>query len=126
MIEKSRITDPTTHYGTPKKATRHFITQRVTGALNIIFLLFLIWLVLSLASSEREQMIALVRNPLVGIPLALLIINVVIHMRIGMQEVIEDYFYNRMNRLTLLLNDIFCLFVAVLALGAIAKLMFWG
>ena len=91
MIDKSVISDPNTHYGSARKATRHFMTQRISGALNVLFTIFFVWFVVSLAGTDRAEMVAMVRNPLVAIVLALLIVNVCIHMRIGMNEVIEDY-----------------------------------
>jgi succinate dehydrogenase / fumarate reductase, membrane anchor subunit len=126
MIDKKLIADPETHYGSPKGATRAFTIQRITGALNILFLLFLVWLVVSLAGANRAQMLGVVANPLVAIVLALLIVNVCLHMRTGMREIIEDYLEGRVNRLALIINDIFALGVALLALGAIAKIVFWG
>ena len=126
MTDRKSLADPGTHYGSPKAATRAFTLQRITAALNILFLLFLAWLVVSLAGADRAQMVAVVANPIVAIVLALLIVNVCTHMRIGMREIIEDYLEGRVNRLALIVNDIFTLGVALLALGAIAKIMFWG
>lgn len=123
---RAEIRNPATHYGNPKASTRHFITQRVTGALNVAFTLFFVWFVVGLAGKGREDMVATVANPLVAIGLALLIVNVVIHMRNGMRDVIEDYFDGAANRLALAANTLFALFIAVVALGAIAKIVFWG
>ena len=36
MIDKNRIADPTTHYGPAKHATKTFIRQRLSGALNTV------------------------------------------------------------------------------------------
>jgi succinate dehydrogenase hydrophobic anchor subunit len=48
-------------------------------------------------------------------------------MRIGMHEIIEDYVHDpRLGRLTRGANDIFTLGVALLALAALVKLVFWG
>ena len=123
---RAQIQNPSTHYGRAKAATRHFITQRITGAINILFALFIIWFVVSLAGRAPAEMIALARNPFVAIGLALLIVNVAVHMRIGMREVIEDYMDGEPNRLALAANNIFAVFIVVVVLGAIAKLVFWG
>jgi len=127
MIDKSSIANPTTHYGDGKAATRMFVWQRVTGALNIAFTLFFGWFVVRLAGAERVEMVETVRNPFVAIVLALLIVNVCVHMRIGMSEVIEDYIdEHRQNRLALAANTGFAVVVAALALLSIAKIVFWG
>lgn len=126
MVDKRIIADPTSHYGSPKRATRGFITQRLTGALNVLFLGFLVWLVVRLAGSAREEMVAVVANPFVAIVLALLIVNVAVHMRIGMREIIEDYLADRTKRLALTVNDIFVLGVGLLALISLIKIVFWG
>ncbi len=123
---RAEIQNPSTHYGAAKASTRHFITQRVTGALNIVFTLFLVWLVVSLAGADAASKLALVGNPAVAIGLALLLVNVAIHMRNGMRDVIEDYFEGSAGKLAMTANTLFCLFVLVVALGALAKLVFWG
>lgn len=127
MVEKSRIAEPHIHYGNPKSATRHFIVQRLTGALNIAFLIFFIWLVVRLAGSERAEMVGVVGNPIIAIVIALLIANVATHMRIGMCEVIEDYVHDtRLYSLSLTLNTFFAMAITVLAWIALAKIVFWG
>jgi len=120
------IRNPKTHYGNAKASTRHFITQRVTGALNIVFTLFFVWFVVSLAGADTAGKLALVANPFVAIVLALLLVVVAIHMRNGMRDVIEDYFTGAEERLAMTANTAFTLFVLVVALLALAKLVFWG
>lgn len=127
MIDKTTISNPTTHYGSGKHATKHFIIQRITGALNIAFLLFFIWFVVSVAGQDRAGVVATIANPFVAIPLVLLFVSATIHMRIGMVEVIEDYIGDdRVNRLSHTLNTVFAILVAVIAIGSIAKIVFWG
>jgi succinate dehydrogenase / fumarate reductase membrane anchor subunit len=127
MIERKRIADPKTHYGTPGSATRTFKWQRITAAFNIAFLAFLIWLVVSLAGTGREQMAATIGNPLVALALALLVVNVTIHMWIGMREVIEDYIdEGDRNRLAKLANTAFAGIVGAVMLLAILKIAIWG
>lgn len=127
MIDKARIADPKTHYGSAHAATRHFMTQRITGALNVLFTMFFVWFVLRLAGADRADMVSVVRNPFVAVILALLIVNVCVHMRIGMTEVIEDYMDEaKTHRLALAANTWFAVAVAALSLVAIAKIVFWG
>lgn len=123
---RTQIQNPSTHYGNAKASTRHFLTQRVTGAINIVFTLFIVWFVVSLAGKAPAEMIALARNPFVAIGLALLVVNVAIHMRNGMRDVIEDYFDRGEHGLAMLANNAFVGFFVLVALGAIAKLVFWG
>jgi succinate dehydrogenase / fumarate reductase membrane anchor subunit len=123
---RAQVQTPSTHYGSAKASTRHFITQRVTGAINIVFTLFIVWFVVSLAGKAPAEMIALARNPFVAIGLMLLVINVAIHMRNGMRDVIEDYFDNGEHGPEMLANNVFTGFFVVAALGALIKLVFWG
>jgi succinate dehydrogenase / fumarate reductase membrane anchor subunit len=72
-------------------------------------------------------MVRVVGHPVVAIVLAVLIVNVVIHMRIGMREVIEDYVVDeRTHRFVLFVNDVFAAAVALIGLLSIAKIVFWG
>jgi succinate dehydrogenase / fumarate reductase membrane anchor subunit len=128
MIERSAIVDPKTHYGSGKAATRHFIVQRITGALNVLFTLFFVWFVVRLAGADRAEMVMVLRDhPMVAIALMLLIVNVCVHMRIGMNEVIEDYIPDHgQNVLLRRLNALFAVTVAAVTIIAVAKIMFWG
>jgi succinate dehydrogenase / fumarate reductase membrane anchor subunit len=127
MIDRAAIENPKTHYGSGKKSTRHFVWQRVTGALNVLFTIFFVWFVVRLAGADRADMVGVVRNPFVAIVLALLIVNVCIHMRIGMNESIEDYIEEGpANRLALVANTAFAVVVALLTVISIAKIVFWG
>jgi len=126
-MDRSVISDPKSHYGSGKAATRHFITQRLTGALGILFTLFFIWLVVRLVGADRAEMLAVIGNPFVAVITALLVVNVCVHMRIGMLEIIEDYVVDpRLHSLSTLLNNLFCLAIALIGVLAIAKIAFWG
>jgi succinate dehydrogenase / fumarate reductase membrane anchor subunit len=127
MIDKRVIADPATRYGSAKSSTRQFITQRLTGMANVLFLIFFVWLVVRLAGADRAQMVGVIGNPFVAIVLALLLVNVCAHMRIGMREVIEDYAdEERTHRLLLFVNDLFAAGIALIGLVSIAKIVFWG
>jgi succinate dehydrogenase / fumarate reductase membrane anchor subunit len=128
MIDRATLSNPTSHYGDAKASTRGFIQQRVTGALNILFTLFIVWFVLAMAgAADAAGRIALMRQPLVALGLILLIVNVAVHMRLGMHDVIEDYIYKGpRNTLANTANLVFVGVVALLVIGAVVKIFFWG
>ena len=126
-MDNKTIAQPHRHYGHGSAETVQFIVQRLTGALNVGFLLFLIWLVVRLAGAERAQMAATVGHPVVALVLAALIVSVCVHMRIGMREIITDYVHDpRLNSLSLLLNTGFACAVGLVSVASIAKIVFWG
>ena len=120
------VANPKTKHGNAKASTRHFITQRVTGAINIVFIGFLAYLVIRLGGQDRPDMVATIGNGWIGIPLAVLLVIVAIHMRNGMRDTLEDYFHGATYRLLMGLNTVFCILIAVAGVAAILKLVFWG
>lgn len=126
IITPASIANPKSHYGDAKASTRHFITQRVTGLINVLFLGLLLFIVVRLAGQDRADMISVIGNFWIGVPLAVLIAIAAIHMRNGMRDTLEDYFHGRMYSLTMLLNTLFCLIVGLAGAGAVLKIVFWG
>ncbi|MAN77955.1 succinate dehydrogenase, hydrophobic membrane anchor protein [Pelagibacterium flavum] len=114
-----------THSG--EKGTGTFIRQRVTGAINIVFVGFLIWLVVSLSGADRAQMAATFSNPIVSILALVLIGSALIHMRIGMYEIIEDYVHEPRNHsLAKAANTIFTVIIGIIAAVSVLVLAFGG
>ncbi|WP_092425801.1 succinate dehydrogenase, hydrophobic membrane anchor protein [Devosia crocina] len=126
IITREQVANPRTHYGDAKASTRHFITQRVTGLINVVFLGFLLFIVVRLAGQDRADMVGVIGNGFIGIPFAVLIGIVAVHMRNGMRDTLEDYLHGRMYSLAMMLNTLFCLIVGLAAIGAIVKIVFWG
>ena len=126
VLTRQTIADPRSHYGDAKASTRHFLLQRLSGVSNIVFLLLLLFIVVRLAGDDRADMVDIVGNPLVGLPFALTLGILTLHMRNGMRDILEDYFRGRTYRLYMMLNSLFCLIIALVGIGAILKLVFWG
>jgi succinate dehydrogenase / fumarate reductase, membrane anchor subunit len=62
-------------------------------------------------------------SPTVTIILALFIISVVTHMRIGVQTIIEDYVHDDSTKLTLVMaNTFYCIAVGAVAIYALLKI----
>lgn len=109
-----------THSG--EKGTGTFIRQRVTGLINIPLIGFFIWLVVSLAGKGRAEMAATFANPFIAFLTLALLASALIHMRIGMGEIIEDYVHDpKLHALSKALNTVFT--VAVGAVGAVSVLV---
>lgn len=126
VITREVIANPKTKYGNGPASTRHFITQRLTGAINVLFVGLLVFIVVRLAGHDRAEMVGLIGNGFVGIPLAVLLAIVTVHMRNGMRDTLEDYFSGRTYSLYMMLNTMFCLAVGLVGVVSILKLVFWG
>jgi succinate dehydrogenase / fumarate reductase membrane anchor subunit len=111
--------------GSAKSGTEHWWAQRVTAIAGIPLVIFLIGFILMHVGASRAEVVASVKNPFVAILLALTIINLVWHMRLGLQVVIEDYVHGHGAKLAaLLLNTFFSVAMGAAALYAILKMSF--
>jgi succinate dehydrogenase / fumarate reductase membrane anchor subunit len=109
--------------GSAQSGTEHFWTQRVSGAVNLILLIFLIYSVIRLAGEPLDVVRAYFASPLVAVPALLFAFSAAYHMRIGMQVIIEDYVHGKALKLALLfLNTLFAAAVALTSAVAIIKL----
>ena len=113
------------HLGSAKEGANHFVMQRLTGAANVVLGIFLVWLVASLAGADYPAVRAMLRNPFVALGLLLLVGSGVIHMRLGMQTIIEDYIHGEGAKLAALAaNTFFAILIGVATVFAILKLSF--
>jgi len=113
------------HLGSARGGTDHFIQQRVTAAANFVLVIVLAVVAIALSGKSYEEAVELVGSPWVAVPLALAIVSVCIHLRLGIQVVVEDYIHGEAARITLLLlNTFFAVAVASLGLFAVARIVF--
>ena len=108
--------------GSAKGGTEHFIVQRVTAVANIVLIAFLIYAALHLVGASRAEVKEVFSQPWAAIMGILLAISTSIHMRIGMQVIIEDYVHGGNKVLMLLLNTFFSLSVGAAIFLAVTKL----
>ncbi len=107
-----------------KAATRAFRRQRTTALALVPLALVFVAVVVALAGSGYETAHHYLGNPIIAAFFALLVIAGVIHMRIGMMEIVEDYVPNAVLRhLSLFLNYVFCIAVGLACLYAVAKVL---
>lgn len=113
--------------GAAKSGTDHFWKTRVTAVANVPLTLCFVVIVMMLAKRDYAGAMALVGNPLVGILLLLFIGSAMIHMRLGMQVIIEDYVHSEGSKIVLLmLNTFFAIAVGLASAYAILKIGFAG
>jgi succinate dehydrogenase / fumarate reductase membrane anchor subunit len=111
--------------GSAKEGADHFWKQRVTAVANVFLGLFFVWLVASLAGADYQTVRSTLHHPLIAIALGALVISGTIHMRLGMQTIIEDYVHAEGAKIVMLmLNTFFAVGIALASLFAILKLSF--
>jgi succinate dehydrogenase / fumarate reductase membrane anchor subunit len=77
--------------GAAHHGTEHFWMQRLTAASNVLLLVVLIGIAITLVGRSHAVVVATLSRPLIAVLLIAAIVSVAIHMRIGMQVIIEDY-----------------------------------
>jgi succinate dehydrogenase / fumarate reductase membrane anchor subunit len=111
--------------GAAKSGTEHWWLQRVTAIANIPLILFAVGFIVRHLGASRAEVVASLHNPLVALGLALMLVSVVWHMRLGMQVIIEDYVHGPAAKLAaLLLNGFYAVALGAAGLYAILKMSF--
>lgn len=109
--------------GSAKSGTEHFWLQRVTAVANVILSFAFICIVIGVVGRDYEDALDYLSRPVVAALLALFVISGVIHMRLGMQVIIEDYIHGEGAKvLALIANTFFSVAIGALSLIAILKL----
>ena len=115
------------HLGAAHDGTEHFWRQRLTGAATAILVVFFLGILMATVGQPHARVVAVLHMPLVAATLAMLIVASAIHMRIGMQVIIEDYIHgSALKVLCLTANTFFCFAIAAVGLAAIVMIAIGG
>lgn len=113
--------------GSAKEGTEHFWLQRLTAVANIPLILFFIITLVALNGADHATVIAYLGSPFICALMLLVILSVVIHMRLGMQIIIEDYVHGDLMKVGLVMaNTFFAFFVGLVSAVALLKMSFGG
>lgn len=111
--------------GSAHEGAGHFVRQRLTAVANLVLAPFVVGLIATLAGADLAAVKTTLAHPAVAVLLIAFIVSTAVHMRIGMQVIIEDYVHGEGAKMLLLLaNTFFAGAVAVVAIFAVLKLSF--
>lgn len=111
--------------GAAKSGTEHFWLQRLTAVANLPLTLIFVGVVISLAGSSHAGATATLGNPWIAILMLLFVLAGVVHMRIGMQVIIEDYVHHDLAKIACLMaNTFFSIVIGLAAAFALLKISF--
>jgi succinate dehydrogenase / fumarate reductase membrane anchor subunit len=111
--------------GSAKTGTEEFWLQRMTAIAGVPLTLAGLFLVISLTGRSYPAVKQIVGSPLVAVLMILFILALVVHMKIGVQIVIEDYVHDKNQKVTLvILNTFFAWAIGLACVFAILKISF--
>jgi succinate dehydrogenase / fumarate reductase membrane anchor subunit len=113
--------------GAAREGTGHFWRVRVTSVALIVLSLYFLGFVISLNGADYATVRTALAQPFAALMMALFVLVGLVHMRLGMQEIIEDYIHAEGQKLALLiLSTFFCVVVGVASIYALLKLTLGG
>ena len=113
--------------GSARTGTHHWISQRITAVGNIVLLLWLLTSLLFLPALDYGAVTGWLAQPLVAVPMILMVANLFYHLRLGLQVLIEDYLHGDAGKLfALVLLNFYAVAGAALGIFSIAKIAFTG
>lgn len=111
--------------GSAKEGTDHFWKQRITAVANVFLITAAVCILVSLIGADYATVKKTLQKPAVAILLLMLVLAGMMHMRLGMQTIIEDYVHSEGSKVVLLmLNTFFAIGVGLTCVFAVFKLSF--
>jgi succinate dehydrogenase / fumarate reductase, membrane anchor subunit len=110
--------------GAAHEGAHHWWRQRLTAGLNIALLGWLVLLLARMPAYDLGTVRMYLGSAWVAVPMALLVANLLTHVRLGLQVVIEDYQHDETRVVLMVLLNAFVVALGAVALFAILKLAF--
>jgi succinate dehydrogenase / fumarate reductase, membrane anchor subunit len=113
--------------GSAKSGTDHFFKQRMTALANVPLAIAFVIILTMLLGVPHATFVATMKNPLVALLLLLFVVSGVIHMKLGMQVIIEDYIHAEGQKIAMLIgNTFFAIVIGAACSFAVLKMAFSG
>jgi succinate dehydrogenase / fumarate reductase membrane anchor subunit len=111
--------------GSARSGTSEFWRQRLTAVAGVPLTIAFVVIVVGLLGRNHAAVVQILGSPFVAVVMLLFITTICIHMRIGMQVIIEDYVHDERHKLFLLMaNTFFTVAVGLASAFAIFTLSF--
>lgn len=115
------------YLGSAREGTSHFWRQRLTAVANVPLVIAFVIVIISVVGEPYPVVVERLGSPLVAAQLLLMVGSIAIHMRLGIQTIIEDYIHGEGARVAALIaNTFFSVLIAVVCGVAILKLALGG
>jgi succinate dehydrogenase / fumarate reductase, membrane anchor subunit len=109
--------------GSAKSGTGHFWYQRVTAVFLAALTPWILGMLVALAGANIAHVQATLAKPINAIPMALFLVSLFWHAKLGLQVVVEDYIHHRPTEIFLQLSITFaCSLGALASLYALARI----
>lgn len=112
--------------GSAKHGAHHWWDQRLSAIGNLILAVWFVISVARLPGYTPEILSAWLSSAWAAVPLILLTLSVLWHVRLGLQVVIEDYQHDESRVVMMVLLNLYVVALGGIALFAILKLAFAG
>lgn len=112
--------------GSAKHGTHHWWDQRLSAIGNLILMSWFVISVARLPGYTPDVLDAWLSSAWAAVPLILLTLSVLWHVRLGLQVVIEDYQHDESRVVLMVLLNLYVVALGGIALFAILKLAFTG
>lgn len=113
--------------GSAKSGTHHWILQRFTAVGNLLLVSWLLFSIFQMPGLDYGSVTGWLAQPLVAVPMMLMLVSVFWHLRLGLQVLIEDYVHDDgLKFFAVLILNFYAIGAAALGIFAIAKIAFTG